>query len=142
MENPPLVQYEKGNAALKKGAKFVLVGSRRTPPEVMKRTQKVAEELSRAFTVVTGNADGGDSAALAGAAKTKGGISVLAGGFCCMENARCDFEKNLYVTEHTYRVTARKFSYERRNALLAALDRKSTRLNSSHNVASRMPSSA
>lgn len=121
VENPPLVQYEKGNAALKKGAKFVLVGSRRTPPEVMKRTQKVAEELSRAFTVVTGNADGGDSAALAGAAKTKGGISVLAGGFCCMENARCDFEKNLYVTEHTYRVTARKFSYERRNALLAAL---------------------
>ena len=36
--------------------------------------------------------------------------AVLAGGFCCMENARCDFEKNLYVTEHTYRVTARKFS--------------------------------
>lgn len=123
-ENPPLVQYEKGNAALKKREKFVIVGSRRTPPETMKRTQSVAEEISGAFTVVTGNADGGDSAALAGAAKGKGGISVLAGGFCCLESmgsAKCDFEKNLYVTEHTYSVAARKFSYERRNMMLAAL---------------------
>ena len=121
LENPPLVQYEKGNAALKKNEKFVIVGSRHTPPEVMKRTQNVAEEISGTFTVATGNADGGDSAALAGAAKAKGGIAVLAGGFCCLESAKCDFEKNLYVTEHTYSVPALKFSYERRNLLLAAL---------------------
>ncbi len=121
LEHPPLVQYEKGNAALKEREKFVIVGSRRTPPEVMKRAQSVAEEISGAFTVVTGNADGGDSAALAGAAKAKGGVSVLAGGFCCIENAKCDFRKNLYVTEHAYFVPARKFSYERRNLLLAAL---------------------
>ncbi|MGN1061691.1 MAG: DNA-processing protein DprA [Candidatus Scatosoma sp.] len=123
LPQPPLVQYEKGNAALKKREKFIIVGSRRTPAEALKRTRDVAEELSAFFTVVTGNADGADDAALCGAEKNGGGISVLAGGHSSMENARCDFSKNLYVSEHPYFVPARKYSYERRNLLLSSLGR-------------------
>lgn len=123
LPQPPLVQYEKGNAALKSREKFIVVGSRRTPAEALKRTRDVAEELSARFTVATGNADGADDAALCGAAKNGGGISVLAGGHASIENARCDFSKNLYVSEHPYSIPARKFSYDRRNLLLSALGR-------------------
>lgn len=121
LSQPPLVQYEKGNAALKKRDKFVVVGSRRTPAETMKRAKTVAGDLSAFYTIATGNADGADAAALSGAEQNGGGISVLAGGLCALENARCDFSKNLYVTEHTYSAAVRTFSYERRNYLLAAL---------------------
>ena len=44
--------------------------------------------------------------------------------------------------EQVYYYGAGCTSYEKKNVLGASLDRKSTRLNSSHNVASRMPSSA
>ena len=37
-EDPPLVQYEKGNASLKKRDGFAVVGSRRTPPERRRRS--------------------------------------------------------------------------------------------------------
>ena len=120
-EDPPLVQYEKGNASLKKRDGFAVVGSRRTPPEAMKRTKETAERLSDVFTIVTGSADGGDEAARAGAEQNGGCIVALAGGFSSIENARCDFKNNLYVTEHAYSVPALKFSYERRNRLLAAI---------------------
>ena len=121
LSQPPLVQYEKGNAALKNRDKFVVVGSRRTNVDILKRTRLTAADLSDVFTVVTGNADGADEAALSGAEQNGGGISVLAGGLCALENARCDFSKNLYVTEHPYSAAVRPFSYERRNYLLAAL---------------------
>ncbi|MDD6995329.1 MAG: DNA-processing protein DprA [Candidatus Borkfalkiaceae bacterium] len=121
LPQPPLVQYEKGNAALKNRDKFVIVGSRRTNSDTMKRTRTIAADLSDCFTVVTGNADGADEAALSGAEQNGGGISVLAGGLCALENARCDFSKNLYVSEHPYFTPVRTFSYERRNLLLAAL---------------------
>ena len=110
-EDPPLVQYEKGNASLKKRDGFAVVGSRRTPPEAMKRTKETAERLSDVFTIVTGSADGGDEAARAGAEQNGGCIVALAGGFSSIENARCDFKNNLYVTEHAYSVPALKFSY-------------------------------
>lgn len=120
-EHPPLVQYEKGNAALKGKEKFAIVGSRRTPPEIMKRTRETAQKLSEKFAIVTGSADGGDEAAKSGAEESGGAIVLLPGGFSCLESAQCNYSKNLYVTEHTFSVPALKFSYERRNYLLARL---------------------
>lgn len=122
-EHPPLVQYEKGNAALKKRDKFAIVGSRRTPPESMKRAEEIAQNVSERFSVVTGCADGGDEAAKRGAAECGGAIVVLPGGFSVTESFSCDFSKHLYVTEQAYDFPAMKYSYERRNYLLAALSK-------------------
>ena len=65
---PPLVLYCKGNARLLSDwRKFAVVGSRRTPANILKLTEEFSKRLAEAFTIVTGLADGGDSAAIRGA---------------------------------------------------------------------------
>lgn len=122
LKEPPLVQYERGNAALKRREKFAMVGSRRTCPQAMKRAETVAAELAEQYTLVTGNADGGDLAVRIGVRQTKGGgcICVLPEGLSAVKDEKAE-ESVLFVTEHVYNASARKFSYERRNELLAAL---------------------
>lgn len=122
LKEPPLVQYERGNAALKHREKFAMVGSRRTCPQAMKRAENVAADLAEQYTLVTGNADGGDLAVRLGVRRAKNGgcICVLPDGLSAVKDEKAD-ENVLFVTEHVYNASARKFSYERRNELLAAL---------------------
>lgn len=77
----PLVLYAKGDVSLLKSRMFTVVGSRRTPAAAMRIGAEICGELSREFAVVTGTADGGDSAAVEGALQAGGKIvCVLPGG--------------------------------------------------------------
>lgn len=123
----PVVLYCKGNISLLKNKKFAVVGSRRTLPAVLKQTEKFAEELSKYFTVVTGIADGGDSAALKGALKNKNAICVLpcghgqiypaSGRNLCEETAK----NSLVISAYKYDCKAQKFTFAERNRIIASL---------------------
>lgn len=123
----PFVLYAKGNAALLKGRMFTIVGSRRTPPPALKVGERIAKDLSSAFSVVTGTADGGDSAALEGALAGSGrAISVLAGGFGFLPKTNAPLldrvaKSGLLLSAHTSSVSVRNFSFAGRNRLLARL---------------------
>lgn len=78
---PPLVLYCKGNINLLKTRCFSVVGSRRTTAPAIAECKKICSQLTQHFTVVTGTADGADSAAIAGALPSGKLIAVLAYGF-------------------------------------------------------------
>lgn len=125
--NAPVVLYARGDASLLKTRLFTVVGSRRTPSAALKTGEKICGELSEAFTLVTGTADGGDGAAAEGALKAGGKvIAVLAGGFSAMPQGNRELlsriEKNgLMLSAHTFGTPVRAFSFESRNKLLAEL---------------------
>ena len=72
--------YAVGNITLLKERKFTVVGSRTTPANALKLGTKITEELTSAFVIVTGTADGGDTAAIEGALKGGGRIICLLAG--------------------------------------------------------------
>ena len=123
----PLVLYAKGNLGLLKKRLFCVVGSRRTPAAALKTGEKIAETLSSQFAILTGVADGGDSAAIQGALKGSGEVvCLLAGGFSSLPKGNLDLlqsvaKRGLILAPHAEDVPARNFSYEWRNKLLAAL---------------------
>lgn len=127
LPDSPLVLYAKGRAELLKTRLFTVVGSRRTPPAALKLAKSLCAELSEAFTLVTGTADGGDSAAIEGALRTGGKIvAVLAGGFSAIPQCNGSLldraaEKGVLISAHTFDTPVRTFSYESRNKLLANL---------------------
>ena len=126
-EDPPLVLYCKGDVSLLKERKFAIVGSRRTPPHILRRTERLSEGLSRAFVIVTGHADGGDSAAIAGALASGKLIVVLAFGIARIaeaENAALlqkAGERGLLVSEYLPGQTARRYTFPARNRIIAGL---------------------
>ena len=75
--SPPLLLYGKGDRSLLAKRKFCIVGSRVTPPWAESLGKAIAGELASRFCIVTGLAEGGDSAAIAGALPFKNLISVL-----------------------------------------------------------------
>ena len=77
IDNPPLVLYGAGNRGLLKNKMFCIVGSRRTPPYAEVFGSRISEELASQFAIVTGLAEGGDSAALKGALKVGNAVCVL-----------------------------------------------------------------
>ena len=119
--------YAVGDLTLLKERKFVVVGSRRTPVPALKLGESIARTLSNNVVIVTGTADGGDSAAIEGALAGGGKvICVLAGGFSSI--SQTDFplmervaKSGLILSPHPYDTAVRSFSYEYRNKLLAAL---------------------
>lgn len=124
---PPAILYCKGNLKLLETRCVGVVGSRRTPPNMLNECQKVAAELSKKFTVVTGLADGADSAAIAGALPSGKVISVIAYGFdfcypainqTLMEKT---VEKGLVLSEYPPETQPRKFYFPQRNRIIAAL---------------------
>ena len=122
----PIVLYAKGDTSLLKKRKFAVVGSRSTISSALKLTEKITEELTKEFVVVTGVADGGDSAALQGGLRGKGVICLTAGGFSSLPQGNLELlkrvEKNgLLLSPHSYETPVRAFSYEYRNKLLSAL---------------------
>lgn len=124
---PPIVLYLKGNRQLLYGRKFTVVGSRRTPPQSLALCKKISSQLTSKFTLVTGIADGADTAAVEGALESGKVISVLAYGFDFAYPAvNAQLLKRLYktalaVTEYPPSVSPEPFRFPVRNRILAGL---------------------
>ncbi len=127
LSGAPETLYAVGNLSLLQTEKFVVVGSRKTAPSVVKLTQRIAEELSYAFTLVTGVADGGDSAVIEGALKGSGKVvCVLPAGFSAIPQTNFSLlnrviKKGVILSAFPYEESVRNYSYEYRNKLLARL---------------------
>ncbi len=123
----PFVLYGAGNRELLKKRKFCIVGSRVTPQWAQSVTKKIAEEVSERFVIVTGLAEGGDSAAIAGAIQSSNLISVLPCGldecYPAAHHAMKDRirERGLLLTEYPLKEKARTYSFHARNRILAGL---------------------
>lgn len=122
----PSALYAVGNVELLKARKLTVVGSRRTPPNALKLCEKIVGELSDSLTIVTGTADGGDSAAIEGGLKTGNIVCLLAGGFSALPQGNLSLlervaEKGLLLSPHPFETEVRSFSYEYRNKLLATI---------------------
>ena len=124
---PPLVLYCKGNTKLLETRCFGVVGSRRTLPNILKECQKISGELAKKFTVVSGLADGADSAAIGGAIESGKVISVLAYGFdyCYPAINQTLMERlvksGLVISEYPPETQPRSFYFPQRNRIIAAL---------------------
>ncbi|MCH5148026.1 MAG: DNA-processing protein DprA [Clostridiales bacterium] len=125
--NPPIVLYCKGNLSLLKTRRFAIVGSRRTQPNVLRECLKISGELTDKFTVVTGMADGADSAAIEGAIESGKIISVLAYGFdyaypavsakLIQKVERC----GLLLSEYPPEIPPKNYQFPVRNRIIAGL---------------------
>ena len=126
---PPIVLYAKGNLDLLNDKKrFAIVGSRRCLSTDKKTAEHFAKELSNAgVTIITGIAEGCDSAVIKGAVKNGKIISVTAGGFDKLypkENADLfnSVAKNgLCISEQRPSVKPMPYMYPYRNRIIAGL---------------------
>ncbi len=127
LSDAPDKLYAVGNVALLRERRFAIVGSRRTPANALKLGEEISKTLSQSFVIVTGTADGGDTAAIEGALKGSGKvICLLAGGFSSLPQYNLALlervaKKGLILSPHPYETEVRAFSYEYRNKLLAKL---------------------
>ncbi len=125
--SPPLVLYCKGNVKLLAGELFAMVGSRSTPASALKACALTAEKLSKYFTLVTGLADGVDTAVAQGAVKNGRVICVLAYGFDYVYPAvnaallSAVQQNGLVLSEHRPEVEPRLYLFPPRNRIIAAL---------------------
>ncbi|MBR6737647.1 MAG: DNA-protecting protein DprA [Clostridia bacterium] len=141
----PICLYAKGNLNLLASKnKFSIVGSRKTPPQILKLTESISNKLASAgVTIVTGIAVGGDLSAIKGAIETKNVISVLAGGFdFCLSEYNSDyieklFKNGLVITEHPPCVKAMPYSYPIRNRIIAGLSMGTLIVSGSHKSGAR-----
>ncbi len=125
LPDAPEIVYALGNTALLQEKAFTVVGSRRTSAQALKLGENITKELSRHFVIVTGTAEGGDSAAIEGALAEDRVICVLAGGFSALPQSNLPLlrqvaKKGLLLSPHPFETAVRSFSYEYRNKLLAA----------------------
>lgn len=123
---PPLVLYVRGNASLLSDRLFAVVGSRRTTTAAFEECRRITEKLAKRLTVVTGVADGGDSAAIKGALTSGKIICVLPGGHGsdCSPNAQLIKEVErcgLTVSEHPPATPAQRHTFILRNRIIAGL---------------------
>ncbi len=127
LANPPEEIQYLGDIRLLQTRKMTIVGSRTTPVQAKKLGREIAGALSGAFTIVTGVADGGDEAAITGALERGGRvICVLAGGFSALPQGNLPLlrevaKKGLLLSPFPFTESARNYSYEYRNRLLASL---------------------
>ncbi len=125
--DPPLLLYGLGKRELLKTRKFCIVGSRITPPWAEKFGKNLSAELSAHFTVVTGLAEGGDTAAIMGALSTGNLISVLPCGIdMCYPAAQASLKEKISVnglilSEYPPGTGTAKWSFYQRNRILAGL---------------------
>lgn len=126
---PPAALFYKGNASLLNTNCFSVVGSRKSTAAALAQCRKICGELTHAFTVVTGMADGADSAAAEGALDSGKIISVLANGFGYFYPAvnRGLIERvaqnGLLLSEYPPHIPPRKFNFPFRNRIIAGLSR-------------------
>ncbi len=125
--DPPLLLYGMGNRELLSRRKFCIVGSRKTPKFAMEAGERIARELAEHFTIVTGLAEGGDSAAIEGALPSGSLISVLPCGldtcYPAMHASKKETiaRKGLILSENPPGKGAAKWSFHYRNRILAGL---------------------
>ena len=125
---PPHVLYAKGNLSLLKTRKFSVVGSRKSIPLALAKAEEFSAKLAEAgFTVVTGLADGADSAAVKGALSSGKVVSVLAGGFCDIYPRRNEglfreiVNKGLALSEYPPDTPTERYHFPVRNRIIAGL---------------------
>ena len=129
IDEPPIVLYCKGNTSLLRSNCFSVVGSRRTSMQPLSLCRKICGELTSAFTVVTGMAEGADSAAIEGALPSGKIVCVLANGFDYIypANNKSLMEKvgacGLLVTEYLPHIPPLKYNFPVRNRIIAGLSR-------------------
>ncbi len=127
LSDSPQRLYALGDVSLLAKEKFGIVGSRRTPQNALKLGEEIAQALSNELVVLTGTADGGDTAAIEGALKGSGRvICLLAGGFSALPQYNIALlervaRRGLILSPHAFETEVRAFSYEYRNKLLAKL---------------------
>lgn len=125
--DPPFVLFGAGNRALLTERKFAIVGSRVTPAWAEAMGRKIARELSERFAVITGFAEGGDGAAIAGALPSGKLICVLPNGLNeCYPVSHAQLkervkQKGLLLSECPPEEKVHKYSFYARNRLLAGL---------------------
>ncbi len=123
----PLVLFAEGNVSLLKKRMFCIVGSRVTPPWAEKCAQETASLLAEKFCIVTGLAEGGDSAAIAGALPSGNLLSVLPCGLDeCYPASHASLKarvakEGLLLSECAPKEKGRKYSFYARNRILAGL---------------------
>lgn len=124
---PPLLLYGTGRRELLRSRKFCIVGSRITPPWAEKLGCKFSERLSEYFAVVTGLAEGGDSAAVRGALESGNLICVLPNGLdLCYPASHVSLkkqvaERGLLLSEYPPGKSPKKYYFHARNRILAGL---------------------
>ncbi len=126
---PPLALYYKGNVELLNAKrKFSIVGSRKTLEPYSLRAEEIAETLTKnGIVVVTGFAEGGDAAALGGAIKGGGAITVFAGGVDVVYPKRHEAlaesvkGNGLIISEHRSDFAPKFYSFIMRNRIIAGL---------------------
>lgn len=129
IDEPPAVLYCKGNIKLLKSNCFSVVGSRKSTAGAVAQCKKISAELTHAFTVVTGMAEGADSAAVEGALPSGKIISVLANGFdyCYPATNRSLIERvakdGLLISEYPPHIPPLKYYFPYRNRIIAGLSR-------------------
>ncbi|MBQ8405574.1 MAG: DNA-protecting protein DprA [Clostridia bacterium] len=126
MPDAPQTVYALGDISLLKERKLTVVGSRTTPANALKLGEKIVMELTSEFVIVTGTADGGDSAAAEGALQSGRIIALLAGGFSALPQGNLPLmeriaKHGLLLSPCEFDTPVLRFSYEYRNKLLAAL---------------------
>ena len=128
LSDPPPCLYAMGNTELLRGRLFTVVGSRHTPEQARKTCETLTKELSERFCIVTGTADGGDSAAIRGALKGTGRVICLhAGGLDSLPQGNSALLQEvvqsggLLLSAYPSETPVRAFSFEYRNKLLATI---------------------
>ncbi len=127
LADPPPALYAVGDISLLRERKLAIVGARRTPASALKIGRDIAAALCEKFLLVTGVADGGDTAAIEGALSKNGKIAcLLAGGFSALPQCNLALlervvRKGLLLSPYPFETQVRSFSYPHRNKLLARL---------------------
>ncbi len=124
---PPHVLFCKGDISLLKTRCFAVVGSRRSQPKAIADCKRISGEIAEKFTLVSGIADGADTAALEGALTRGKVICVLAHGFdfdypstCAPLKSRIEKE-GLIITEHIPTDSPKAYYFPVRNRIIAGL---------------------
>lgn len=131
INNYPLVLYCKGNLKLLcKQTLFAIVGSRNTQSVNYALAEEISSDLSESgVVVVTGTADGGDTAAINGALKTGNIICVAASGinniYPTVNQNLIDkvAENGLVISEYFPTVKSRQWMFPYRNRIIAGLSK-------------------
>ncbi|MDE6598214.1 MAG: DNA-processing protein DprA [Clostridia bacterium] len=125
--DPPINLYCKGDTTLLKTKCFSIVGSRKSTPKCIADTKKLSSEISQKFTVVSGMAEGADTAAIEGAIENGKVISVLAYGFDYAYPAvnanliNKVANEGLLISEHPPKIKPQAYMFPVRNRIIAGL---------------------
>lgn len=127
LKNPPFVLYYRGNIELLKKECVSVIGSRNALSYAIKWTEKVVEELSKRYVIVSGMAKGIDGLAHLVAMENGNTIAVLGCGIDVIY-PKCNKElynqiktKGLILSEYPMKTKVRKHQFVMRNRIIAGL---------------------